>query len=121
MTIQQTQIGIGDRPLQPNDEDELGIGDYAKALQQFIGECDTPLTIGIQGDWGSGKTSLMNLIKPAQDTTQLRTVWINTWQYAQLGDPETLFLAVLAGVADKLATLTGNCSHRKLQSRFKCE
>jgi uridine kinase len=25
-------------------------------------QTETPMTIGLQGDWGSGKTSLMNLI-----------------------------------------------------------
>jgi hypothetical protein len=49
----------------------------------FVAACDTPLTIGIQGDWGSGKTSLMNLIRAGLGEG-LATVWINTWKYAQL-------------------------------------
>ncbi|GEM_PF-4415094 len=26
-------------------------------------ECNTPMTISIQGSWGTGKTSIMNLVK----------------------------------------------------------
>ena len=98
-------LGIGDRPVsgQAGDGDLLGIGGYATALREFITACDTPLTIGIQGDWGSGKTSLMNLIRVGLDEG-CAAVWINTWKYAQLGDPETLFLAVLEGVVDGLQT-----------------
>ena len=36
--------------------DTLKTGNYAKTLASFIKECDTPLTIGVQGEWGSGKT-----------------------------------------------------------------
>ena len=93
---------IGDRPIHALDDDQLGIKDYATALRQFVTECDTPLTVGIQGDWGSGKTSLMNLMRPKPDDKAFTSVWINTWKYQQLGDPEVLFLAVLSGIVDEL-------------------
>ena len=103
MARKSKTLGIGDQPVtgETGNQDQLGIGGYAKALSGFVRACDTPLTIGIQGDWGSGKTSLMNLVR-AQLPEQVPTVWINTWKYAQLGDPETLFLAVLEGVVDGL-------------------
>ena len=103
MAARNRTLGIGDRPVSgvDGDGDLLGIGGYATALREFVSACDTPLTIGIQGDWGSGKTSLMNLIRVGLDD-QCASVWINTWKYAQLGDPETLFLAVLEGVVDGL-------------------
>ena len=96
-------IGIGDRPLDCDGKDELGIGDYAAALRDFVLECETPLTIGIQGDWGSGKTSLMNLMQPKSGAA---VVWINTWKYAQLGDPQTLFLSVLSGIVRGIRGVT---------------
>ena len=96
-------VGIGDRPLDPGkqERDGLGIGSYAEALREFIGHCDTPMTVGLQGDWGSGKTSLMCLIRAGLDK-QIAKVWINTWQFAQLADDQTLFLSVLQGVVDGL-------------------
>lgn len=107
-------MGIGDSPItgRDGDLDFLGIGTYAKALTKFAMRCDTPLTIGLQGDWGSGKTSLMKLMlkeledeqaQSAAGAKKLATVWINTWKYAQLGDPETLFLSVLQGIVEALA------------------
>ena len=43
-------------------EDVLGFGDYAEgiiATMERISKEDTPVTIGIFGTWGSGKTSYM--------------------------------------------------------------
>ena len=46
-----------------SDPDRLGTGQYAETLASFIRQCDTPMTIGVQGEWGSGKTSLLNMIR----------------------------------------------------------
>ena len=43
--------------------DLLETESYAQALAKFAMECETPLTIGVQGEWGSGKTSLLNMIE----------------------------------------------------------
>ena len=43
-------------------EDKLFHDGYVKGISKFIKECATPMTIAIQGDWGTGKTSLINLI-----------------------------------------------------------
>ena len=113
----ERRLGLGDRPIASADDERLGITDYAAALTEFIGQCDTPLTIGLQGDWGSGKTSLMNLIRAGLEAGGGATrasgatgaasaptgcVWVNTWKFAQLEAPDTLFLAVLAGIVDEL-------------------
>jgi ABC-type Mn2+/Zn2+ transport system ATPase subunit len=37
----------------------LGFEDYAEALVNIILESESPFTIGILGEWGVGKTSLM--------------------------------------------------------------
>ena len=54
--------GIVDEALGKGKEDVLDISNHTKALTKFIRETDTPITIGIQGEWGSGKTSLLNSI-----------------------------------------------------------
>ena len=40
-------------------KDDFSIDRYKKGLCDFIVKCDTPMTVAIQGDWGSGKTSMM--------------------------------------------------------------
>ena len=44
-------------------EDNLYQDGYVKGTADFIKTCATPMTIAIQGKWGAGKTSLINLIK----------------------------------------------------------
>lgn len=53
-----------DRPANAG-EDRLDMMAYAEALTKFIKDAEAPLTIALQGEWGSGKTSLMNALKKA--------------------------------------------------------
>ena len=55
-------VGIVDEALIQGGEDALKISSYKDALTDFIKRTDTPMTIGVQGEWGSGKTSLLNQI-----------------------------------------------------------
>lgn len=55
----QSQSNMTDLPLPPGGEDSLGAISYVQALANFISKVKTPMTISIQGPWGSGKTSFM--------------------------------------------------------------
>ena len=50
-----------DREITVEKEDRFSSKDYAGVLADQAVKADTPLTIGIFGRWGSGKTSLMRL------------------------------------------------------------
>lgn len=44
----------------------------------FTLDCETPLTIAVQGAWGSGKTSMMNMLrKYLEETGRVETIWFN--------------------------------------------
>ncbi len=48
----------------PSGRDDLGVHRYAESLARFILHPDTqPLTIGIHGPWGKGKSSFMGFIE----------------------------------------------------------
>ncbi|MGB9775431.1 MAG: SUMF1/EgtB/PvdO family nonheme iron enzyme [Anaerolineae bacterium] len=95
-----------DHPIQTRNEDRLNFADYADILADIILTADTPITLGIFGPWGSGKTSLMRLIAErliGQRTTghrRARTVWFNAWQYER--DEAALWRALLLHVLDGL-------------------
>lgn len=82
--------------------DSLNNKPYAFALKEFIEECDTPMTIGLQGDWGIGKTSLMNMIKGCLTGTTCVQVDFNTWSYSQFKQDEYLALACLNALIQKV-------------------
>ena len=100
------QFGLKDVPIETEKEEALGVGEYANVLAEFVEHCDTPMTIALQGDWGSGKTSLMNLIKEDLEEgskgQRYKTIWFNTWQYAQFNMAETLAVSMMSEIASKL-------------------
>ena len=75
---------------QPAREDRLNFAPYAKTLVEMIADpyTGTPLTIGVFGGWGRGKTSLMRMVQGRLDALDaeplsLRTVWFNAWLYSR--------------------------------------
>ncbi len=49
----------------PASEDELGFAPYTRALAQFLLNSDTkgPLTVSVEGEWGSGKSSFLLILE----------------------------------------------------------
>jgi len=95
--------GLRDLPLQHGETDSLGIDRYAMALASFIRECQTPMTVGIQGDWGSGKTSLMNLVEgQLAARPKVPCIKLNMWQYAQETHTSALSYIVLGALVRRL-------------------
>ncbi|MBR5372769.1 MAG: hypothetical protein IK130_11215 [Oscillospiraceae bacterium] len=109
-------------------EDFLGMKDQFEGLAKFIRQCSTPMTVAIQGDWGTGKTTAMNNIRriilgdpvyDLSDTTGLvqaeidrrarvnlkeseLTIWFNTWQFSVLSDSDRLILDLLYMIVNML-------------------
>ena len=102
LPVQTPKIKQGLKGAKSIDEDTIGILPYAQALSTFIEKCDTPMTIGLQGDWGIGKTSLMNLIKGVLTDTECVKVDFNTWSYSQFGQDEYLGLACIEALTKKV-------------------
>lgn len=72
----ESQIGEGVRRSiadQRTGKDSLGFGPYVQAVAEFLTNPDTepPLTLSIEGTWGSGKSSFMT-----QVSDQLRAAFI---------------------------------------------
>ncbi|WP_214318636.1 serine/threonine-protein kinase [Nonomuraea sediminis] len=75
-------------------EDRLGVKPYAAAVAAFLRyrETEPPLTIGVSGPWGSGKTSLMRMVRelidPDTDGTR-RRIQLTTETRKRLGTRRT--------------------------------
>lgn len=66
------------------DDDGLGFDVFKEHLLTLILQSETPLTIGILGTWGTGKTTLLKKLKKSIDEKKLRfyrTVWFTAWKY----------------------------------------
>lgn len=65
----------------PVDDGVLGFDNYRDALINIIKSSDPRFTIGIFGGWGTGKTTLMRMMKKKLDDEGEVTVWFNPWEY----------------------------------------
>ena len=63
------------------------------------------MTIGLQGDWGSGKTSLMNMIKCHLAEGDFYKVDINTWHYSMFRQDEYLGIVIIKSLLEELSKL----------------
>ena len=71
--------GFSDNPA---NEDQLGCGNYYDGLAQFIKSCPTPMTIAIQGDWGTGKSTTMRIVEKKIEGFG-HTIEFNTWKFSK--------------------------------------
>lgn len=101
----ESQLGVSDLPTQPGELnsigelDELGLESYYRGLATFVDRCVTPMTIAIQGQWGSGKTSALHNIKTLLPG-DIKVVYVDTWQYSLFGHDEGLVFSVLNKILD---------------------
>jgi DNA polymerase III delta prime subunit len=112
-----TTTSIVDIPKKHGETDLFGIDRYSKGLIKFIRQSDTPITIAIQGEWGSGKTSLMNTLQNElcganYSTEQIKdhrnefySIWINTWQYSLMNSQEETLVSIVTSVSTQIMNI----------------
>lgn len=98
--------GITDKPVAELGGDRFGIQKYIDGLCKFILQCETPMTISIQGDWGSGKTSMMNMIS-GEIEDKVYPIMFNTWQFSQFNQSEGLAVSMIGYLIDSLDVKEG--------------
>ena len=91
--LTQKQTSLSDRPT---TEDLLGFKQFTVPIAKRISNLtdkDTPLTIGIFGEWGSGKTSFLKMVdRELSDEYNISPIWFNAWKYDK---EENLWSALL--------------------------
>lgn len=92
-------------------DDGLGFEIYAQVLGDAAVGTDGPFVIGIFGEWGTGKTSLMKLMDKylRKQYPGTITVWFNAWRFEKEEHPIVPLIATVirelernAGVLQKL-------------------
>ena len=113
-TMQAKAVGrTSESKIYPNikpDEDFLERDKIAEYLADFVikNKGVEPLNIGIYGDWGSGKSQLINLIKKCLSSKEpskynieycdVKTVDFDAWQY---NDHEHIWAALIMEILEK--------------------
>ena len=120
MTLNNTNSAkkpLVEMPIKSEKEDLLETNDFQETLIRYIEESGTPVTIALQGEWGKGKTSMMNLvalrlcgknfsISKSNAALPYHGVFINTWQFALSGGtPDQVTISILCSIINQLSEL----------------
>jgi len=83
------------------DDDLLETKKYANTLKEVIINIQTPFTIGLFGEWGSGKSSIVNTAQSEleKETTQkIKFIKYDAWKYANDSFRRMFLKTVQAGL-----------------------
>jgi hypothetical protein len=109
-TARSRKFAAGAANDRPASTDELNFSDYAQAFADIISSKNTtpPLTIGIYGQWGIGKSSLLQMIadefaQPVQDQhrAKVHVVEFNAWKYSA---NEKIWPALVREIMERMET-----------------
>lgn len=118
---------IIDKPRKEGAEDLLGVDKYSDALIQFINTCQMPTTLAIQGEWGSGKTSLLNQIRHRLCESPLNSnernnempfygIWVNTWQYSLMKEKDEALTSIIGGLTHEILSIIKSKNETKAKA-----
>lgn len=129
MSTKLNASSVVDIPKRANEDDLFGIDKYKNGLVQFIQNSETPITIAIQGEWGSGKTSLLNSLQEklcgeyiGEEALQKHDhdfygIWINTWQYSLLKSQEETLTSIVSSLTAQIINII-NTRHKSSLEKF---
>lgn len=104
----------------PTKKDHFGFDQYVEILVNILNEAENlPLTIGIFGEWGTGKTSLMLMIDEQlkkEEIEEIKTIWFNPWRYDQ---KEELWSAFIKSILYEIANFSRGKVKRKAKKLAK--
>lgn len=79
---------LTDNAISTNDEDLVDFHPFAQVLAECVLKTSKlPFCIGVFGEWGSGKSSLMNMIRNfLKGYEKIKSIWFNPWKYDKKED-----------------------------------
>ena len=114
---------LNDEPLGDKENDRndgLGFSTYSKIIANTIKGTPGPFTIGIFGEWGTGKTSLLRLIKKELDSDyNIIPVWFNAWMYEKEEHPLLPLISTIITTMHKENNLFWRNAGEKKEKFFK--
>lgn len=82
-------------------KDLLGFNVHASLIKSVVtNEKNLPITIGLYGDWGSGKSSVLEILKEQlKDDEETVVVYFDGWTFESFDDAK---IALIQGIVDEL-------------------
>lgn len=83
------------------DKDLLGFSIHASLIKDVVTNTkNLPITVGLYGDWGSGKSSVLKIIEnQLKDDNDVIVIYFDGWTFESFDDAK---LALIQGIVDEL-------------------
>lgn len=96
-------------PDNPTKEDLLGFTDVATPVIDALGRDRLdPVALGVFGDWGSGKTTILKLIESSlAEDDKVVVVYTQPWEYDPSSDPKAILIGEVLSAIRKHAEGSG--------------
>src|SRR5262249_52881587 len=104
---------------QPTTDDTLGFTPYVAAVAAFLTHEETkpPLTLSIEGAWGSGKSSFMLQLRDRLEWQEAKTVWFNALRHER---EDGLWAAFALDFMNNLASTVPLVKRLYLHLKLRC-
>ncbi len=106
---------LTDEPIGHHEQDGLGMRQYADVIAGAALGTPGPFTIGVFGDWGQGKTSLLSSAKSLVDTAgrdDVVTVWFNAWRHERDDQPIVPLIGTIVAELERRGATDDGASWR---------
>jgi predicted KAP-like P-loop ATPase len=89
---------LADYPIDKKENDKLGRFPLALKVAEMISKFkgNESFVIGIEGPWGSGKTSFVNMVLSELNSTEIVTISFNPWNFSGQNELISDFFASIA-------------------------
>ena len=92
-------------------EDSLEFSTYADVISRVVRRTRGPFTVGIFGEWGMGKTSLMRLVEQDllesnNDSNVIIPIWFNAWMFERVDYPIIPLIKAVIKSLEKYKTVS---------------
>ena len=93
-----------DAPITDERQDVLGQAQVARTVAYFLqnDRTEAPLTLAVTGEWGTGKSSVLNLVRKRLSRSGMPVIDFNAWHHQGDADPlAALFASIVKGAVPR--------------------
>ena len=103
---------------EPSDIDNIGFEKHANLLGSILLNSSPKFNIGIFGEWGSGKTTLMKMIENVlNEVPEVVTIWFSAWMYDR--EKGSIVLPLLKTMSEKINSIDKSLKDHDKWKRVK--
>ncbi|WEO99459.1 P-loop NTPase fold protein [Streptomyces sp. FXJ1.172] len=97
---------LTDNPVTSPQDDSFHFGPYVDVLHEAVEQATPlPLTVGVFGSWGAGKSSFLRLWERRFEAGNAKTIWFNPWKYDRKVEVWAALLHTILAEMEQVETL----------------